>query len=169
MTTDITNLQTAVLNFVLALILGGYFIANAQPPGPRGGGFGGGPQIEERFTRVLDLTDAQKTQIKALREQAQTATKPYFEQIKPLREEMEKLIAAPAFDEAAARAIAQKMAQAQIEIHLIQAKTQAAISQVFTPEQKAKLEEMRKARQERGGPPIGFGEGRRGGFGRSGN
>ena len=63
------------------------------------------------------------------------------------------------------------MMQLQIEIHLIQAKTEAAIHQLLTPEQKAKLAELRKAMGEgqRGGPPSGGGEGRRGPFGRPGN
>lgn len=166
MITNSTSLQTALLNFILTIILGSYAIANAQPPWARGGegGPGGGPDIEERFARVLDLTDTQKAQIRTLREQAQTATKPYFEQIKPLREEMETLTEAPAFDESAARALAQKMVQIQIEIHLIQAKTESAIAQLLTPEQKARLGEMRKMRQERGGPRGVRSEGRSNGL-----
>ena len=171
MITNSTSLQTALLNFILTIILGSYAIANAQPPWSREGqgGPGRGPNIEERFARVLDLTDTQKAQIKTLREQAQTATKPYFEQIKPLREEMKTLTEAPAFDETAARALAQKMAQIQIEIHLIQAKTESAIAQLLTSEQKAKLDEMHKMRQERGGPRGARSEGRSSGLGRPGN
>lgn len=84
---------------------------------------------------------------------------------------MQPLIEAPAFDEAAARALAQNMMQVQIEIHLIQARTEAAIYQLLTPEQKAKLAELRKAMgdRQRGGPPSGGGQGRRGPFGRPGN
>ncbi len=177
MNINITNLTTTILNLVLALILSSA-VVSAQPPWARGSGLGGpggqggpgGGGFEDRFARLLNLTDAQKTQIKNLRDQAQTASKPYFEQIKPITEEMQKLIEAPAFDEAAARALAGKMAQVQTEIHIIQAKTEAAIYQLLTAEQKAKLAELRKAMQDgQGGPPNGGGEGRRGGFGRPGN
>ena len=178
MNINIASLTTMILNLVLVTIIGSSAVAVAQPPWTRGGqgGLGqggpggpGGANREERFARILGLTDAQKTKIKNLREQAQTASQPYFEQIKPITEEMQKLTEAPAFDEAAARALAQKMMQVQIEIHLIQTKTESAIYQLLTPEQKAKLAELRKAMQERGGPPSGGGEGRRGGFGRPGN
>ena len=178
MNINIASLTTMILNLVLVTIIGSSAVAVAQPPWTRGGqgGLGqggpggpGGANREERFARILGLTDAQKTKIKNLREQAQTASQPYFEQIKPITEEMQKLTEAPAFNEAAARALANKMMQVQIEIHLIQAKTESAIYQLLTPEQKAKLAELRKAMQERGGPPSGGGEGRRGGFGRPGN
>lgn len=169
---NITSLKTTILNLALTLIIGSCVVAVAQPPWARGGQGGGpgGGNVEDRFARLLSLTDAQKTQIKNLREQAQTASKPYFEQIKPITEQMHKLIEAPAFDEAAARALAQKMSQLQTEIHLIQAKTEAAIYQLLTPEQKAKLVELRKAMEDgQGGPPDGGGGGRRGPFGRPGN
>ena len=171
------NLKTTILNFVFALIIGSCVFAVAQPPWARGGGQGGpgqggpgGGNMEDRFARLLNLTDAQKTQIKNLREQAQTASKSYFEQIKPLTEQMQALIEAPAFDEAAARALANKMSQLQIEVHLIHAKTESAIYNLLTAEQKAKLAELRKAMQDgQGGPPTGGGSGRRSPFGRSGN
>ncbi len=174
MNINISDLTTMILNLALALILGLFVVAEAQPPSARGGpggqgGPGGGGQLEDRFARVLGLTDAQKTQIKSLREQAQTASKPYVEQIKPLTEERHKLIEAPAFDEAAARTLAQKMSQLQIEIHLIQAKTEAAIYQLLTPEQKAKLAELRKAMEDHQDDPPNGGGGRRGPMGRPSN
>ncbi len=182
MNINMSNLKTAILNLALTLIIGSCVFAVAQPPWVRGGGQGGpggpgqggpggpasGGNMEDRFARLLSLTDAQKMQIKNLRDQAQTASKPYFEQIKPITEQMQKLIEAPAFDEAAARALASKMTQLQTEIHIIQARAESAIYQLLTPEQKAKLAELRKAMQEgQGSPPIG--SGRRGPFGRPSN
>lgn len=171
--TSLKTLKTMLLNLALPLILGSCVIAVAQPPWARGGGPGGpgqggpgGGNMEDRFARLLNLTDAQKTQIKNLREQAQAASKPYFEQIKPITEQMQKLIEAPVFDEAAARALASKMSQVQTEIHLIQAKTENAIYQLLTAEQKAKLAELRKAME---GQQGGLGGGRRGPFSRPGN
>jgi periplasmic protein CpxP/Spy len=179
MNTNITSLKTLkimLLNLALTLILGSCVIAVAQPPWARGGGQGGpgqggpggpgGGNMEDRFARLLSLTDAQKTQIKNLREQAQTASKLYFEQIKPITEQMQKLIEAPVFDEAAARALASKMSQVQTEIHIIQAKTENAIYQLLTAEQKAKLAELRKAME---GQQGGRGGGRGGPFGRPSN
>ncbi len=180
MNINIANLKTTLLTFALTIIIGIGVVAVAQPPWARGGqggtgqggpgGPGGGRNLEDHFAKILSLTDAQKTQIKNLREQAQTATKPYAEQIKPITEQMHALIEAPIFDEASARALAQKMAQLQIEIRLIQAKTESAIHNLLTPEQKAKLAELRKARGDgqHDGPPNGGG-GRRGAMGRPSN
>lgn len=169
MNINIYSLTTTILNLTLAFILGSFVVADAQPPWARGGQGGpGGGDMEDRFARLLNLTDAQKTQIKNLREAAQTASKPYFEQIKPITGQMRQLIEAPTFDEAAARALAAKMSQLQIEVHIIQAKAEAAIYTLLTPEQKAKLAELRKAMEDgQGGPPNGGG--RRGPFGRPGN
>ncbi len=171
---NFTSLQTMLLNLALTLLLGGFVITDAQPPWARGGqnfvgqGGPGGGNMEARFARVLNLTEAQKAQIKALREQAQTASQPYLEQLKPLAEQARALIEAPTFDEAAARALAVKMSQLQTELHIIRAKTEAAIYNLLTPEQKAKLAELRKAMEEnQDGPPNGGG--RRGGGGRPGN
>lgn len=167
-----SKLKTMLLGLAITAVIGAGLIAVGQPPWVRGGQGGpGGPRFEGHFARILNLTDAQKTQIKALREQAQTAAKPYHEQIKPLREQLQKLIEAPAFDEAAARALDQQMMQAQIEIHVIHAKTEAAIFQLLTPEQKAKLTEMRQTMQDRRAKEAleDGGEGRPGGFGRLGN
>ena len=180
MNSNISSLTKTLLNLALTIIIGSCVAAAAQLSWARGGqnGLGqGGPgspngagHHEDRFVRLLSLTDEQKTQIKNLREQAQTATKPYAEQIKPITEQMHALIEAPVFDEAAARALAQKMAQLQIEIRLIQAKTESAIHNLLTPEQKAKLAELQKIREDgqHDGPPNGGG-GRRGPMGRPGN
>ncbi|MFN7927229.1 MAG: Spy/CpxP family protein refolding chaperone [Blastocatellia bacterium] len=177
MNTINTNLKKVILNLALALVIGTCVITGAQPPWARGGGVPGGPgqggpggfgggNFEDRFARLLNLTEAQKAQIKNLRDQAQTTAKQYYEQIKPITEQMQKLIEAPAFDEAAARALAGKMTQLQTEVHLIQAKTENAIYNLLTPEQKAKLAELRKAME---GQQGGRGGGRGGLFGRPGN
>ncbi len=167
-----TKLKTVLLGLAITAIVGASLIAVGQPPWARGhGGPGGGPGFGGHFAHVLNLTDTQKTQIKALREQAHAAAKPYHEQIKPIREQMQKLIEAPAFNETAARALDQQMMQAQIEIQVIYAKTEAAIFQLLTPEQKAKMTEMRQTMKDRHAKEAldDTDEGRRGGFGRLGN
>ena len=77
MNINIASLTTMILNLVLVTIIGSGAVAVAQPPWTRGGQGGpgqggpggpGGANREERFARILGLTEAQKTKIKNLRE-----------------------------------------------------------------------------------------------------
>lgn len=130
---------------------------NAQPPRPDGPPGGGRPGGIERFTRVLGLTDAQLTQIKTIRENARTAGEPIANQIEPLHEQMEALIQASTFDEAAVRALDAKIAALSANLHVIQARAENATYNLLTAEQKAKLAELRKHMEGRpnGGPGNG--------------
>lgn len=126
----------------------------AQGPGggppqgpPRGPGGPQGPGGEERLFRELNLTDAQKEQIKTLREKQHTDAETYHEQLRQTREQMRAAIESATFDEAAVRALAVKEGQAVTELSVIGARTEAAIYQVLTAEQRAKLATMREQRR----------------------
>ena len=123
---------------------------------------GGPPEFIER---LLDLTDAQKEQIKAIRERAAETSKPHHEALKPLMEQQHALTEAATFNEAAWRALAAQISPIQIELQVIQARAQAETYNVLTAEQKAKLVEMRQRMEGRGGPGGRPGFGRPGGFG----
>jgi protein CpxP len=96
--------------------------------GPGGWGFFG-----------LNLTDAQMQQIKSLHEQSRASAKPYLDQLKPLRQQMQALIHSGNFDENAARALATQQSELTTELDVINARTEAAIYNLLTPDQKAKL------------------------------
>lgn len=141
--------------FMTALFVGLFSFGAAQAQGPAGAGQrppagpGGGQGGPEQFARLLGLTDAQKAQIKTIHEQAETASKPYHEQLEPLHEQMRTLTHAATFDEAAARALLTKMSQLETELHLIHARTENAIYNLLTPEQKARLDELHKMMEGR--------------------
>jgi protein CpxP len=119
------------------------------PGGP--GGVGVGP-----VARELNLTDAQKEQIKQIGEAFETSTRSLREQLfakgggGPLDGLKE-------FDEAAVRSAAQARASVQVELEVARARAQSQIYAVLTAEQKAKLAELRQQfeqrRQERGQRP----------------
>lgn len=140
--------------FIIALFLALVTFAIAQPPqGPRSNrpeGRPEGPRGPERLAQLLGLTDAQKTQIRAIREQAETAAKPLHEQLEPLHEQRKTLTHAAAFDAAAVRALLTKLSALEVELEFIHARTENAIYNVYTPEQKAKLAELHKVMEERG-------------------
>lgn len=125
-----------------------------EPGGPGGQARRGRGGPERRLFAQLNLTDAQKEQIKALHQQARTASQPYRDQLKANHEEMKAATANGAFNEEAMRALAAKAAQLNGELRVIDLRTQTAVYNALTPEQKAKLEELRK---ERRGPRGGQG------------
>ncbi len=131
-------------------------------PGGHGGQRGhrgpGGPgrNLLGHFSRVLDLTDAQKAQIKQLEDGFKESTK-------GLREQLAQAgpggpfdaATSGTFDEAAVRAAAQARANLHVELEVAHAKFFSQVYSVLTAEQKAKLSELHKQMQERHkqGPP----------------
>ena len=94
--------------------------------------------------RNLDLTDAQKAQMKQIREGQRESLRPVMEQIRAKRQEMRQVNEGGAFNEAL---VTQKL----IEIAPLQAKLQGErfrlhqeMMSILTPEQKAKFTESRK-------------------------
>jgi protein CpxP len=112
--------------------------------GPRGQFGPGGPGGFGRIFRELNLTDAQKEQVKTLHEKARTDSEALREQLPPLREQMRAVVEAATFDENAAKAIIAKETAIQSELQLLRVRTESAVFNVLTAEQKAKLAEIRK-------------------------
>lgn len=120
------------------------------PGGPRGErGFGprgpGGPGGHIPFLRDLNLTDAQKAQVKQIVDSSAASTR-------ELREKMRALggggqgdvLKDGAFDEAAIRSAAQARAQIQVELEVAHARMLSQVYGVLTAEQKAQLAERRQ-------------------------
>lgn len=106
--------------------------------GMRGGGRMGGA-----FFRNLDLTDAQKAQMKQIRESHSQNLRPLMEQIRAKRGEIRQASAGGTYNEAL---VAQKLSEiAPLEAKLMgeHAKTHQEMLSVLTADQKAKLETLR--------------------------
>jgi protein CpxP len=131
-------------------------------PGQHGGPGGRGGLLG-RFSQVLDLTDAQKTQIKQIDESFRESTKSLHEQLKGSGVPFETLTDG-AFDEAAVRAAAQSRANVHVELEVAHARMLSQVFAVLTAEQKAKLTEIHRQMQERHrqpSPAPGAGDGGR--------
>ena len=111
-------------------------------PGPREGMF---PMF-----RDLNLSDAQKAQIKTIMDAEFASTKDLRDKLKALHESEPEPFSA-AFDEAAVRAAAEARAKIDIELQVSHARTMSQIAAVLTAEQKAQLAARRP--QFREGPP----------------
>lgn len=111
-------------------------------PGRRGGGPGGpgGPGgMMGRMLFRLDLTAEQQEQVKTLMQAEREATQPYQQTLRDVHDQLRQATQSGEFNEAAVRALAEKEAAATIELRVLGAKTQAAIYNLLTAEQKKAL------------------------------
>ena len=110
------------------------------PGGPMGMGIGPG-------FRELDLTDDQKSQIKAIGESHRAEFRAVGDKLRAAREGMRALIEADTLDESAVRAKSIEVAAAEAEAAILNAKVRTQTLQVLTSEQLAKLKELRTSRE----------------------
>ncbi len=149
------------VSWVLALfmIVGGVFLmARAQqgPGGPGMGmharkGMGGGPGFGHgMFFRQLNLTDTQKSQIKALHDQQRTALAPLMKQMVQIRKDMLTATANGNFDQAKITQLANQQAQIQAQLTVAREQLMSKIyNTVLTSEQKAQVDQMRQKQLSR--------------------
>ncbi|MEK6287028.1 MAG: Spy/CpxP family protein refolding chaperone [Acidobacteriota bacterium] len=112
--------------------------------GMRGGGRMGGA-----FFRNLDLTNAQKAQMKQIRQSHSQNLRPLMEQIRAKRQEIRQASQGGTFNEAL---VAQKLSEiAPLEAKLMgeQSRLHEETLSVLTAEQKAKLEQTREQRKSK--------------------
>ena len=124
-------------------------VAYAQGPdghrGPRGGGFLGG-----MFGHALNLTDAQKEQIRSITKEAFASNQALRTQLKAAHEAEQAAIKAGKSDAELAQ-LAQNSAPLHARVHAARLQTEAKIFKVLTPEQQTKLAEIRAHMKERMG------------------
>ncbi|MGA2371530.1 MAG: Spy/CpxP family protein refolding chaperone [Candidatus Korobacteraceae bacterium] len=126
---------------LLALMLCGTgALLYAQGPG----GFGG-HGMDEHMAALLNLTSAQKEQIKTLRQAQRAAVKPLFQQLEQLHVQMLNATANGAFNQTTIQSIATQEAQitAQLAVQRESLKSQI-YNQVLTSQQKATAETLRQ-------------------------
>ena len=150
------------LALAAALMMTAAAYAQHGPGGPGGhrgpgrhGGPGGHGSLLGHFSELLNLTDAQKAQIKQLEVNFKEGTKSLHEQLAKSEGGQFEALNGGAFDEAAVRAAAQARANLHVELEVAHARFFSQVYAVLTAEQKAKLAELHKQMQERHkqGPP----------------
>jgi periplasmic protein CpxP/Spy len=109
-------------------------------PGGRGGGPFGmlGPEL-----RALDLTDAQREQVRAVMESHRDEQKAVGDRMMAARKALDDAIAADTIDEAAIRAKALELGAVEADAAVMRAKVRAAVFALLTPEQVKKAKELR--------------------------
>ncbi|HEX8557512.1 MAG TPA: Spy/CpxP family protein refolding chaperone [Pyrinomonadaceae bacterium] len=115
--------------------------------GPGGPGGHGGPL--GHLSRELNLTDAQKAQVKQLADSFHEGARALHEQLSQTGGGPFEGLKDGPFDEAAVRAAAQARAAAHVEMEVAHAKMMSQVYALLTAEQKAKLAELRQQHEQR--------------------
>jgi protein CpxP len=127
----------------------GASIAVAAPHGRFDGKRGRGGEFGPRFAQKLNLTDAQKEQIKAIRKESRDANASFFQTTRQTRQELRAARAAN--DTAKAEALAATLESQRAQLKAAHDATRQRILSVLTPEQRAELDRLegeQKAKRE---------------------
>jgi len=146
--------RMSVVAALLVVALSGFGVAQTEQAAPphahahmRHAGFGG-PMLPF-FAKSLELTDAQRTQIKEVFHNSKATMKPLMEQEHQSHQAMMQLITSGTFDQAKAQAIVNQESQIHAQLEVQHAMIAAQAYQLLTPEQKTKMNELIAQRQQR--------------------
>ncbi len=114
----------------------------------RGDGVFGGPMLGF-YVHQLDLTDAQRTQVKAIMAKEKPALQPLMLQMAQGHSQLRDLVMSGTFDEAKARELAGQQSQVMTELAVQHARIASEMVQVLTPEQKTKLNTLITQHEQR--------------------
>jgi periplasmic protein CpxP/Spy len=170
MTQSMTRIGSAIGAAVLTIGLGSAALSVAgqqqnQAPatqgrrGPGGGpdGFGGpgrgrggpGGPLAGLPLRELNLTDAQRDQVKQIVDSRQQEARAIGERAMAAREALHAATTSPSFDEGLIRAKAAEVAAIEADMAVSRARVFADVFQMLTPEQQAKVKELNDSRPHR--------------------
>ncbi|MEZ5428018.1 MAG: Spy/CpxP family protein refolding chaperone [Pyrinomonadaceae bacterium] len=93
--------------------------------------------------RGLDLTDAQKEQMKSIAQSSRESTKSLHEQMRTNRQQLEQLSENGNFNESQVQALAQQQGALQAQLIVERERVKSQMYAVLTAEQKAKAAELK--------------------------
>ena len=138
---------------LLALVLCGTALltyAQEATDAPAAGWHGHGQHHMAWMAKELNLTDAQKQQIKTIMQSDRATMRPLMQQLAENRKAMLAATANGAFDQAKVQAIANQQSQAMALLMVQKATIQHQIyTQVLTPDQRTKADQMREKQMAR--------------------
>ena len=88
----------------------------------------------------FNITDEQQAALKKVQQDTHTAIKPFFEQIKPLSDQLQETLLAATIDTAKAAELSKGITDIEAQILPIEANAQVQAAQILTPAQRADIE-----------------------------
>jgi protein CpxP len=123
--------------------------ADAPPPPPmHGHEFGMEGHMMGFFAKYLDLSDAQREQMKAVLQKERPTLKPLMQQLRQAHEQL-KPYEEGAYDEVKVRALAAQQTQTVAELTVQETRIHSELFQLLTPDQQAKMKEFEANREAR--------------------
>jgi Spy/CpxP family protein refolding chaperone len=121
-----------------------------EGPGFEGRG-GHRGELGGRMMRELNLSDAQRDKMFEIRHAAQPAMREKMNEFRKNRIALREAATAKDYDAPRVRQLADEGAKLQADLTVMRVETQQKALAVLTPEQRAKLEQLRGQRREHGG------------------
>ena len=98
--------------------------------------------------KELDLTDAQREQIKAVMQKEHATMKPLMTQVHQMHQQL-KQYEEGTYDDAKVQALVSQQAQTLVQLKVQESRIHSEIYQLLTPDQQAKLKEIEANREAR--------------------
>ena len=110
----------------------------------------------EAMAEILDLSEAQQEQIRALHEQERVAMEETLQQMREGREQMRDLLESYTFNEVAIRNLAKAQESLKTELFVSRAKVRHEVFQLLTSEQQELSKKLKPLlhKQEKHHPPM---------------
>ncbi len=140
----------AVLIAIVLVAIGTVFVFAQKADGDHGrfghghhhGGFG-------HFAEKLNLTDAQKTQFKQIRDTSKTTVQPLVANLKSIHQQLEAATANGKFDEAQVQNLAAQQANIMAQLTVEKERVKSQMYAVLTPEQQAQAKALKEQMKEK--------------------
>ncbi len=120
----------------------------AAPPPMHGHEFGLGGPMMGHLAKELNITDEQKTQMKAVLQKEHPAMKPLMEQQHQLDLQLRQYVEGT-FDQAKVQALATQKAQLQAQITVQETRIHNELYQLLTPDQQTQLKQLEATHEAR--------------------
>jgi len=137
---------------LVALLAGGAlaYAQGPEPGGPRGRGPGGpgGPGAGLAL-RGLNLTDAQREQVRQLTQQNREQMRAVMERMRAAQDARRQAVEAIPFNESQVRSAMKDVAEVEADLAVAQARLQADIYALLSADQQQQLQKMRSERETR--------------------
>jgi protein CpxP len=100
------------------------------------------------FSKYLDLTDAQRTQMKAVLQKERAAMKPQMQQLHVMQQQL-KQYEEGTYDEAKVQALVAQQSQTLVQLKVQETRIHNELFQLLTPDQQAKMQQFEANREAR--------------------